>query len=149
MIDTFFMQVLDMTKAASIVILFVLAARLFLKKAPKVFSYALWGVVLFRLLCPFTLELPHSVVPEMQPISESYTLSDSAISLKDAGAAAQSAIGDALNGGLGVQHIPVHVSDSSDETKYTTSLWWEVWILLGQYIWLAGICGLLIYSLVS
>jgi hypothetical protein len=27
---------------------------LLLRKAPKIFSYALWAVVLFRLICPFS-----------------------------------------------------------------------------------------------
>ena len=44
-------RILNMSIATSVVIVFVLAARLLLKKAPKVFSYALWSVVLFRLLC--------------------------------------------------------------------------------------------------
>ena len=48
-------RILNMSIAASVVIVFVLAARLLLKKAPKVFSYALWSVVLFRLLCPFSI----------------------------------------------------------------------------------------------
>ena len=50
-----------------IVILFVLLARLLLRRAPKVFSYALWAVVLFRLLCPVTIESPVTVVPEITP----------------------------------------------------------------------------------
>lgn len=45
-----------MSLTASVAILFVLLLRLLLKKAPKVISYALWGVVLFRLLCPVSIE---------------------------------------------------------------------------------------------
>jgi hypothetical protein len=44
-----------MSLTASIVILIVLLARFILKRAPKVFFYLLWAVVLFRLLCPVTL----------------------------------------------------------------------------------------------
>ena len=40
----------------SVVILLVMLARLILKRAPKIFSYALWSVVLFRLLCPVSVE---------------------------------------------------------------------------------------------
>lgn len=43
---------LNMNLTASLIILVVLAARLLLKRAPRAFSYALWAVVLFRLLCP-------------------------------------------------------------------------------------------------
>ena len=50
-----FPAVVNMSLTASIVILFILTARLLLCKAPKIFSYALWGVVLFRLLCPVSI----------------------------------------------------------------------------------------------
>ncbi|MBQ6540570.1 MAG: hypothetical protein IJL71_06065 [Oscillospiraceae bacterium] len=45
-------KLLTMSVTGSVVILLVLAARLMLRKMPKVFSYALWAVVLFRLICP-------------------------------------------------------------------------------------------------
>ena len=50
MLDTIFLQIFDMTKVASLVILIVLLVRLCLKRAPKVIAYVLWAVVLFRLL---------------------------------------------------------------------------------------------------
>ena len=53
--QTLFPALLNMSLTAGIVILCVMAARLALKRAPKVFSYALWAVVLFRLLCPVSL----------------------------------------------------------------------------------------------
>ena len=53
---TFFPKILNMSLTASVAIVFVMLLRLLLKKAPKVISYALWGVVLFRLLCPVSFE---------------------------------------------------------------------------------------------
>ena len=53
--QTLFPTLLNMSLTAGIVILCVMAARLALKRVPKVFSYALWAVVLFRLLCPVSL----------------------------------------------------------------------------------------------
>lgn len=50
-----FARTVNMSLTASLVILLVLGARLILRKAPKVYSYALWAVVLFRLLCPVSL----------------------------------------------------------------------------------------------
>lgn len=47
--------VCNMSLTASVVILAVLAVRLLLRRAPKVFSYVLWAVVLFRLLCPVSV----------------------------------------------------------------------------------------------
>lgn len=63
MIYDLFLVVLHMSFVASFVIVFVLVARLLLKKAPKIFSYALWSVVLIRLLCPFSFESEISLLP--------------------------------------------------------------------------------------
>ena len=61
MIDKVFFQILNMSFASSFAIIFVLFARLILKKVPKVFSYALWSVVLFRLICPVSFESTFSL----------------------------------------------------------------------------------------
>ena len=60
MLDGIFLRVLEMSLTGSIVILAVCLARLLLKRAPKLFSYALWAVVLIRLLCPVSMEAPVS-----------------------------------------------------------------------------------------
>lgn len=58
-----FIAILNMSIAASIVAVAVMLARIPLKKVPKVFSYALWVVVLLRLICPFGFESPTSLMP--------------------------------------------------------------------------------------
>lgn len=62
-----FSRILNMSLTASAVILCVIAVRLLLKKAPKVFSYVLWSVVLFRLLCPVSLPAPVSLLEVTKP----------------------------------------------------------------------------------
>ncbi len=57
-----FPYLLNMTLTASVVIAAVLLLRLALRRAPKIFSYALWSVVLFRLLCPVTVGSPLSLL---------------------------------------------------------------------------------------
>ena len=146
MLDRIFMEILDMSLQASAVILAVILIRLLLKSAPKIFSYALWSVVLLRLLCPISIEAPISLVPHMESVSADYTLQDQPISIWDAGMAAYEAVGDALNGGLGVQHIHTSELGESGLPKTVTASWGEVWILFGQYVWLIGIAGLLLYS---
>ena len=61
--DRLFLTVLKMSITSSYVILFVLIARLILKKCPKIFSYILWAVVLFRLICPVSFESKLSLIP--------------------------------------------------------------------------------------
>ncbi len=55
-------EILNMSLTASVVIIAVLLARLLLSKAPRFFSYLLWGVVLFRLLCPFSFSSSFSAL---------------------------------------------------------------------------------------
>ncbi len=146
MLDSVFMQVLDMTKTASIVILIILLVRLLLKKAPKVFSYVLWSIVLFRLLCPVSIELDISAVPEFTPVAYSYTLEDEPVSFYGASEAAYQAVGDVLNGGIDIQHVRTTERDEDGNVRYATANWWEVMILFGQYVWLVGIAVMFIYS---
>ena len=53
-----FIKVLDMSLTGAIVTCCVILVRLLLRRAPKIWSYALWSVVLFRLLCPVTVSVP-------------------------------------------------------------------------------------------
>ena len=52
MTERFFIPILNMSLTGSLVILAVLAMRILLRKAPSIFCYCLWAIVLFRLLCP-------------------------------------------------------------------------------------------------
>ena len=58
---TFMPKLFNMSLTASVAIVLVILLRLLLKKASKVISYALWGVVLFRLLCPVSIGSNFSV----------------------------------------------------------------------------------------
>lgn len=70
-----FQQVVKMSLMGSVVIVAVLLIRMLLKKAPKIYSYALWGIVLFRLLCPFSFSSNYSffnlvdVVEKKSPVA--------------------------------------------------------------------------------
>lgn len=66
---TLLCRILDMSLTASIVIVAVLFARLLLKRAPKIFSYALWGVVLFRLVCPISFSSEFALLGNINTIS--------------------------------------------------------------------------------
>ncbi len=47
-------KILNMSLTGAIVIAAVVVLRFILRRAPRIFSYMLWSVVLFRLLCPFS-----------------------------------------------------------------------------------------------
>ena len=127
-----FSVVLEMSLTGSAVIGIVLLLRLAMKRAPGIFSYALWAAVLFRLLCPVSVELPFALIEQRAVIDENYALYDEPITLAGAAEAAYQAVGDALNGGLGIQHIR-----TADQDVISAG-WWDVWPLFFGYVWAIG-----------
>ena len=59
-----FLKIIVMSISASWLVLAVLILRLVLKKAPKWMNVLLWGIVAIRLICPFTIESPVSMIPD-------------------------------------------------------------------------------------
>ncbi len=60
MLGEMFQEVLYRSVVTGGIVVAVLLLRALLKRAPKVYSYLLWAVVLYRLLCPFTFASPFS-----------------------------------------------------------------------------------------
>ena len=147
-----FPMVCNMSLTASAVILAVLAARLLLRRAPKVFSYALWAVVLFRLLCPVSVTSAVSLMGALGAPAQERTQRTSAVEYVPADRIRGTAPAvtqlpqtplPAETGGA-VNAAP---ADTAPEAVPATSFNEPVFIL--TLIWLAGIALLLAYSLVS
>jgi len=62
-VSKLFITVLNMSITASFAALIIIFARMLLRKSPKIFSYALWAVVWFRLICPVSFESALSLLP--------------------------------------------------------------------------------------
>ncbi|MCI9005134.1 MAG: hypothetical protein HFH39_07845 [Lachnospiraceae bacterium] len=62
LLQEIFLKVFNMSLTASIAILAVMLLRFLIHKAPKQYSYLLWGIVLFRLLCPISFQAPFSLL---------------------------------------------------------------------------------------
>ncbi|WP_343208584.1 M56 family metallopeptidase [Anaerolentibacter hominis] len=131
-----FLKVFNMSLSAVWVILLVLAARLALRKAPKLFSCLLWAVVLFRLLCPVTIGSVVSLVPmNPDPIPVNLTSLDNP--RIDSGIPA---VNQTVNEVLKSVERP-------DGTEGGNRI--ETWVLAGTAIWLTGAGILLCYYLVA
>lgn len=59
-LERIFLQLLNMGITAGYVIIAVLLIRLCIRRLPKIYSYILWSVVAFRLLCPFSFSSAYS-----------------------------------------------------------------------------------------
>ena len=143
---TFMPKLFNMSLTASVAIVLVILLRLLLKKAPKVISYALWGVVLFRLLCPVSIGSNFSVYNLFDaPAQESGTITSvieyvpsnivhteyPSVALPVPG------ISDAINEAL-PQGREQLVADPLEAPMSITT-----------YIWMIGVLVMAIYSIVS
>ena len=131
--EKLFLSVLNMSLTASFVIAAIMLARLLLKKAPKIISYALWAVAGFRLVFPFTLEGIFSLLPfKSAPIPADIAMQavpriDSGITVVD------NAVSSMLPAAAPVASVnPL-----------------QIWLAAGAYIWLIGMAVMLVYSIVS
>lgn len=130
-----FITILNMSFTASYVILFVMLVRILLKKAPKVISYALWGVVAFRLIIPFSFESIFSLLPRNTnavPILRDIIYQPS----------------PQINSVIEV--VDSFISESFPAPTIGASVNpLQIYKEIGAYIWILGIMVFLIYSLVS
>lgn len=140
-----FLQLLNMSITASYVILAVLLARLLLRRLPKRYSYALWAVVAFRLLCP---------------VSISSLLSIFNIGVFDMTAATQGAELVYIPGNIGMMREPsvtvgipplnTAISESLPAPAPTASVNpLQIWQAVGACVWALGIFALLVYAAIS
>lgn len=61
--ERIFLSICNMTLTGCFVVLFILLARLCLRKLPRIYSYVLWAVAGLRLLVPFSFEAKRTLIP--------------------------------------------------------------------------------------
>lgn len=131
-----FPDLLDINLTASVVILFVICVRQFIKRAPKIFSYALWLIVLLRLLVPFSVESPVSFVPERTEFSSMVDVNEVLPEIQFE-TPADRADNEWRQETTAPGEPLVQTYRSMDAKTYLT------------IAWLAGIAGMTVYSIVS
>lgn len=149
MLDQLFMYVVDMSKMASVVIVMVIIARMLLRRFPKSLSYVLWSVVLFRLLCPVSFESRISIVPNMIPIAYHYLLENEEVSLQEAQSASMQIIQDTFSENINNAQMKENDIGTEEKLSKVTFSWQEMFVFWGKYVWIIGMCTLLIYNSIS
>ncbi len=130
-----FLKILNISIAASWLILAVVLLRLVLKKAPKWVAVLLWGIVALRLVVPFSFESALSLIPSAETfkahnIQYETPLISSGIP----------AVNNAVNPVLGEAFAP-------DPAASVNPLY--VWTFIVSVIWLIGIAAMLLYAVIS
>ncbi len=134
-----FIDVVNMSITASYVIIFVLFARLLLKKAPRIFSYSLWIIVLFRLACPFSFSSAFSFLQMAGADSGKMEYVPSNIAMM-----AQPQI----NTGINSVNTAVNASLPA-ATPLASANPMQIILFVLAVIWAAGIVSFLLYSIIA
>lgn len=146
--NTLFYTVLNMSAVGAIVTVFVVFARLLLKKSPKIFSYILWSAVLFRLICPVSFSLPFSAVPES--ISEGIFTESGIKDFSGENSDSENSYIQANPGENSVDGIGASLNvPSASESDSQKSLWKAGLFSALSILWIAGAAAMASYSVVS
>ena len=135
-----FSVVLNMSMTGSIVILLVMLARLILKRSPKIFSYALWAVVLFRLLCPVAFTAPVSVLNALEPKVQEASESTSVIYFIPA----------VVNQNPDFTFVPAENQSGTEPVQVEEPEHTRLDLMtVASYVWLAGTGIMIAYSVIQ
>ncbi len=130
-----FLKTLNVSIAASWLILAVVLFRSLLKKTPRWIVVLLWGIVALRLAVPFSFESPWSLIPS----AETFDIHN----IQYETPAIQSgipAVSHAVNAVLGETFAP-------DPAASVNQLY--VWTFMVSVIWIIGIAAMLLYAAIS
>lgn len=128
-----FLKVLDQSIKGSYVILMILLLRLFLRMAPKKYSYALWAAAGFRLVMPVSLKAPCSLFPE--GTSPRFIPADISYQAVPEIRSGLKALDSAVN-----QVLPAGVPETSVNPL-------QLWTAVSAGIWLLGLFIIVIWNL--
>ncbi len=133
--SAFFLKIVNMSIAASWLVLAVLLLRLVLKKAPKWVRVLLWGFVAVRLICPFSFESMLSLIPSAETVSPEIMMDWTP------------EISTGINSLDTVVNPIITETFAPDPISSMNPL--QLWIPLAAIVWLVGIAAMLIYTTIS
>ena len=148
--STIFMNIFNMSLTATYCIVVVIVLRFILKRQPKIFSYLLWSVVLFRLLCPFAVTSKYSLLQMNPNITSQENISGRHETVNTVW---QGKIylfaGDVQEAENGETDIALTASSPEDTTGRDDVTQLQTIFTVCGWIWLAGVVLLIVYSVWS
>lgn len=138
MLENMFLETMHRSMVTGVIVVAVLLLRVLLKRAPKLCSYLLWGLVLYRLLCPFVFTSSISLLG-------AFVEEDAAqIQMMEAD----------VSTAVQADGEPLAVGDLQEGERTPSTERWErlsgisrLWVV--SRIWAAGIAAMFLYGAVS
>ncbi|WP_227019648.1 M56 family metallopeptidase [Sinanaerobacter chloroacetimidivorans] len=149
-----YLTVLNMSLTAALAALIIIILRGSLGRAlPRTFSYAIWAIVLYRMICPVSFPSIFSMLERIKPGLDAYTSTLKAVSLTEAlgfevlsGHRAQEL---GLTPNL-LQETPIETTGGLTQTPLTAApMSIDYVTVVLTMLWVLGIFALLLYNAVS
>lgn len=161
--SSLFISILNLSINASFAALIVMIIRLFLKKTPKLYSYILWTVVFFRLICPFTIPMSASIIPiQPQTISHDLIYAESP-SIQSGVPMIDRTVNNVLKNSAGStisgtnpstsqaesnsQEEGINPAEGTSQSKSTHLV--RTVLKAGAYLWMLGVTALILYGIIG
>ena len=141
-----FLHLLNISITAGWIVLVVVLLRFVLKKAPKWIRVVLWGLVALRLMLPVSIESVTSLVPSAETVHVepvTYTI------IRDSDPHPLPVEGEqiVLQSGFSALNSVVNPVMEQATAKHVDTV--TMLKTVAGWVWLAGVCGMLLYSLIS
>ncbi len=130
--ESIFIKLLNMSISASWLVMAVVLLRFLLKNAPKWTRCVMWGLVAFRLICPFSLESMFSLIPSAEVIPQDIIYAKN----PEINTGMQT-WNDMINASISVSSTPVPGASLNPM---------QAIMILASNIWVLGMMVMLIYS---
>lgn len=130
-----FIKLLNMSIAASWLVLAVILLRIILKNAPKWIRCILWGLVAVRLICPISIESIFSLLPSAETIPQDIVYVEK----------------PTIHTGIMAVNSVVnpYLSESMSPEVGASVNPMQVIMSLSTVVWVIGMIGLLVYAIIS
>lgn len=142
-----FIKILNMSLMASYCIVAVIVLRFFLKRQSKLLSYLLWSVVLFRLLCPFSLSSSYSLLRMDTDIISRENINKWSLDNINEGHAAADNMQQEWQ--LETAGVDAALSQTMDVEAAQENTWVQKVFDAASWIWIAGLVLLICYSIIT
>ncbi len=146
-----FLLLLNISITAGWIVLVVVLLRFVLKKAPKWTRVVLWGLVALRLMLPVSIESVTSLVPSAETVKIESVTAPVLTSVNEYNGVSyfyENVRGEqvVLQSGFSALNSAVNPTPAKAAEHFDTV---AVLKSVAGWVWLAGVCGMLLYALIS
>ncbi len=146
-----FLHLLNISITAGWIVLVVVLLRFVLKKAPKWIRVVLWGLVALRLMLPVSIESVTSLVPSAETVKVESVTAPVLTSVNEYNGVSyfyENVRGEqiVLQSGFSALNSAVNPTPAKAAEHFDTV---AVLKSVAGWVWLAGVCGMLLYALIS